>query len=438
MHFQLIEKLNEALEKLLQNKPIDERREASEEKDPLAGEPELDELWAKLQSLQYMHTELQRFSVGLSKGELGTNPPPRNNYLAAGLKQLQMHLRHLSWQTQRISEGDYSQKVDFMGEFSEAFNKMVEQLRSRENNILTQRENMLRVFDQLEPVFIVSESEPTSVLYANKLANLRFHLDDDGEEKQALLLRFWDQCQPQTSTQIQDTDSSRWYRVSCERFFWDQEQDSLLYHCADITTHIKRENDLEHEAHTDRLTGLNNRYVFEVSFDKLWDTCRQNESPLSLIIFDIDFFKKYNDTYGHMQGDKCLIVFADILRSRIGRFNDVIARFGGEEFVALLPFTNQEAAVRIADTVRTSIEKTDIPLIEKRLGQDSIRFTVSGGVASCIPTFEAIPEELISAADKALYLAKQTGRNRICVAEPEPAGAAEGRAAEADIALSAE
>jgi diguanylate cyclase (GGDEF)-like protein len=304
-----------------------------------------------------------------------------------------------------------------MGDFSESFNKMVEQLKSRESNIIAQRENMLRVFDQLEPVFIVSESSPDEVLYSNKMAKLRFHLDDDGTEKHKLLQAFREQCQPESSAQIQDADTSRWYRVSCDRFFWDEEMDSLLYHCVDVTAHIKRENDLEHAAHTDKLTGLNNRYVFELSFDKLWDTCRQNKSPLSVIIFDIDFFKKCNDTYGHMQGDKCLVAVAAALRAKIGRFNDVLARFGGEEFVALLPFTNQEAAAAIADTVRAGIENLEIPLIEKYGDLESISITISGGVASCIPSFDAVQEELISAADKALYQAKQTGRNRICVAE---------------------
>jgi diguanylate cyclase (GGDEF)-like protein len=292
---------------------------------------------------------------------------------------------------------------------------MVDQMRDRETNILTQRETMLRVFNQIEPVFIVAENDPAQILYANKLAKLRFHFEDDSPVKTELLHSFRTQCQPQASEQIFDTDSGRWYMVSCERFFWDQGLDSRLYHCVDITAHIKRENDLEQEAHTDKLTGLNNRYAFERAFDKLWDMCRQNRSPLSAIIFDIDFFKKVNDTYGHLQGDRCLIEFAGVLRSCIGRFNDVIARFGGEEFLALLPFTNEEAAVKIAESVRIETESMEIPLISKEGTPEYISITISGGVASRTPTFEAIPEELVEDADKALYNAKQTGRNRICV-----------------------
>ena len=417
MRSELIDLLSGTLTRILQNRPISEDWDRSLADLLPEEESEMEEVWLKLKTLHQMHTELQHFSVDLSKGELGATPPPRTNYLASGLKQLQMHLRHLSWQTQRISEGDYNQKVDFMGEFSEAFNKMVDQLRDRESKILAQRETMLRVFDQIEPVFIVAQDNPTMVFYANKMATHRFHLDEDSQLRTDLLHRFKTQCKPGTSEQVQDSDSGRWYRISCQPFFWDREEDSLLYHCVDVTAHVKRENDLVQEAYTDKLTGLNNRYVFERSYDKLWDMCRQNQSPLSVIMFDIDFFKRCNDTYGHLQGDKCLVTFAGILRSNIGRFNDIIARFGGEEFIALLPFTNLEAAVKIADAVRKEMESTGIVMsINEGQATETIHITVSGGVACKVPSFEDIQEELVSDADKALYDAKQSGRNRICVA----------------------
>jgi diguanylate cyclase (GGDEF)-like protein len=413
-----IDNINAALEKLLLNKPLAADGTADPVAPVPAEAPGLDEIWEKVLKLQAMHKQLQSFSVGLAKGELATEPPPRNNYLAAGLKQLQMHLRHLSWQTQRISEGDYSQKVDFMGEFSEAFNKMVERLHDREEDLLAQRETMLQVFDLIEPVLIVSAVDPTVALYANKMAKLRFHLEDESQSKLDLLHSFSVECPPGTNRQIQDKDSGRWYRVSCESFFWDAEQDSLLYHCVDITSHVQRESDLEQAAHTDKLTGLNNRYVFERSFDILWDTCLQNKRNLSIIFFDIDFFKQVNDSYGHLQGDRCLVALADVMRAHIGRFNDVIARFGGEEFVALLPFTNREAAGMVAEAVRCATEALEIPMTEKGQHPETIRITVSGGVASIVPTFDDIKEELIAAADKALYEAKQTGRNKICLAGP--------------------
>ena len=418
MHLGIIDELNEAIERLLTNKPVEKGESPDDSNQLLVDQQGVDALWEKLIRLQAMHLELQQFSIGLSRGEMATKAPPRSNYLAAALKQLQMHLRHLSWQTQRISEGDYSQRVDFMGEFSEAFNKMIEQLETRENNILAQREMMLQVFDQIEPIFIVLENDHSHVLYANKMAKLRFQLEGDSEVKTDLLQRFSEQSELKVSKQIQDPHSSRWYRVSCERFFWEQELDSRLYHCVDITSHIQRESDLEHAAHTDKLTGLNNRYVFERSYDKLWETCRQNERPMSVIMFDIDFFKKCNDNYGHLHGDRCLVYFADVLRAKIGRFNDVIARFGGEEFVVLLPFTNQESAFKIAETVRAAVEAMVIPVdATDDKPPSSMQITTSGGLACIVPTFDAIQEELITAADKALYAAKQSGRNRICVAE---------------------
>ena len=290
----------------------------------------------------------------------------------------------------------------------------IDQMRERESNILSQRETLLRLFDQIEPLFIVSRYDSDNVRYANKLAAHRFGLEIGFLEGNNYTRIFNQKCKPHSYAQIQDAESGRWYRVTCEPFFWDNEDDSLLYYCVDITAHIKREADLEYEACTDKLTGLNNRYSFERSFDKLWDLCRQNNSPLSIIIFDIDFFKRVNDTYGHLQGDKCLIALADVLRSCIGRFNDVIARFGGEEFVALLPFTNADAAVRIAENVRRDIQNTEIPLVASDMSTEAVRITVSGGVFCVIPSFEIIPEELLAKADKALYNAKQAGRNMIC------------------------
>ena len=414
---QLIAALSDILERIMQSKPISADMEImvfGQDEDEIEA---LSGLWENLKKLWQIYDELQRFAVELSKGELGAEPPPRSNYLASGLKQMQMHLRHLTWQTKQISEGDYSQKVDFMGEFSESFNLMVSQLRDREYNITAQRETMLRVFNQIEPLFIVAEEDPGNVLYANKMASLRFHLDEESQLKQELLQSFRDNCHPQTSEQILDTNSGRWYRVSCESFFWEQVLDSRLYHCVDITAHVKRESDLEQEAYTDKLTGLNNRYAFERAFDQLWDMCRQNKSPLSVIIFDIDLFKSVNDTYGHLQGDRCLVAFADLMRSCIGRFSDVTCRFGGEEFVALLPFTSEEAAMKVAESVRTETEKESVPLVTEEGVADYIKFTVSGGIASAIPSFMMIPDELLEAADKALYQAKQTGRNKICIAD---------------------
>ncbi|MCL1849679.1 MAG: diguanylate cyclase, partial [Clostridiales bacterium] len=287
MQNELITALSGVLDKILENKPVDNDLEEIRAGLDAQEQASVGEFLTRLTKLQDVHNELQRFSISLSKGDLGAEPPPRGNYLASGLKQLQTHLRHLTWQTQSICDGDFTQKVDFMGDFSIAFNKMVDQIRDRETTTLTQRETMLRVFDQIEPVFIVAEDDPISVRYANKMAKLRFHLEDNSQIMRDLLNSFRNQCQPQTSEQILDTDSGRWYRVSCVHFFWNQESDSRLYHCADVTAHVKRESDLEQEAYTDKLTGLNNRYAFERSFDKLWDMCRQNKSPLSVVIFDI-------------------------------------------------------------------------------------------------------------------------------------------------------
>lgn len=168
------------------------------------------------------------------------------------------------------------------------------------------------------------------------------------------------------------------------------------------------EDKLRRESVTDPLTGLRNvRYFHERVFEEL-ALAKRNGHLLSLLILDLDHFKRVNDRYGHMTGDEVLKHVAGILKSQM-RLQDLAARVGGEEFAILLPDTGSASARALAERIRDCLEKR--PLIRRNAG--ALRVTVSIGVSSAFPKPKLALEALYEKADQALYLAKDGGRNRV-------------------------
>jgi diguanylate cyclase (GGDEF)-like protein len=163
-------------------------------------------------------------------------------------------------------------------------------------------------------------------------------------------------------------------------------------------------------ASLDGLTGVPNRRIFDERLDAEWRACRRSGSPLSLLMVDVDHFKLYNDHYGHLDGDQCLKAVASALASSVERGRDMLARFGGEEFVCLLPDTDLEGAKHIAEKLRQAVEGLAIPHVESKT---AATVTVSLGVATTAQCDALEPPDLLKVADEQLYLAKQSGRNRV-------------------------
>jgi diguanylate cyclase (GGDEF)-like protein len=163
---------------------------------------------------------------------------------------------------------------------------------------------------------------------------------------------------------------------------------------------------------TDGLTGIANRRRFDEWLDKEWGRARRAQEPLALALIDVDWFKSYNDRYGHQLGDDCLRTVARILESHIGRSGDLAARYGGEEFALIAPTTHDAGALRIATTVCQAIERAGIPHESSEFGV----VTVSIGVAVLVPDETTTLDLLVTRADAALYQAKAAGRNRVVLA----------------------
>ena len=159
----------------------------------------------------------------------------------------------------------------------------------------------------------------------------------------------------------------------------------------------------------DDLTQVANRRRFDETLNEEWHRLSRDRAPLSLIFCDIDCFKLYNDTYGHQAGDDCLRAVADTINANCQRPGDFVGRYGGEEFIVILPNTEGEGAAHLAEDIRESIERMKIPHARSQV---SPYVTLSLGVSSVFPSADIIPESLIGVADKALYDAKNQGRNR--------------------------
>lgn len=166
----------------------------------------------------------------------------------------------------------------------------------------------------------------------------------------------------------------------------------------------------------DGLTGISNRRQFDEFLAREWSRGVRGASPMSLLMCDVDFFKQYNDHYGHPAGDECLKTVARVLKTGVHRPADMVARYGGEEFVVVLPDTDAAGAQSVAEELRAALENLAIPHEGSSLGL----VTISIGVACSVPQHKSgTAEQLIADADAALYLAKQAGRNQVLVANED-------------------
>ncbi|WAJ37798.1 diguanylate cyclase [Pseudomonas sp. GOM7] len=199
------------------------------------------------------------------------------------------------------------------------------------------------------------------------------------------------------------------------------EVDSLIGFMFDISERKKTEEQLltlqkqlEEYSYKDGLTGVANRRMFDTVLAGEWANAQRTQQPLSLILLDIDHFKQFNDHYGHIQGDDCLKSVGQALSRAASRPRDFLGRFGGEEFVLVLPETDEAAALHIAERCRQQVRQQRIP--HERSSVSSL-LTISLGVGTIVPGAHDRPLDFLNAVDKLLYQAKQLGRDRLEVAK---------------------
>jgi diguanylate cyclase (GGDEF)-like protein len=201
----------------------------------------------------------------------------------------------------------------------------------------------------------------------------------------------------------------------------------LPRHClvqiTDVSMAVSRERklrelavELESQTLVDGLTGIANRRRFDLHLEDEFRRAKRAASPLSLVMIDVDFFKDYNDNYGHQRGDECLARIATTLDDTLHRPRDLVARYGGEEFTVILPDTGSDGALQVAETMRAKIEA--LALEHARSGVARY-VTISLGVSTLTPGHPSKMSTLLHAADRALYQAKRSGRNCVMVQAEE-------------------
>jgi len=170
----------------------------------------------------------------------------------------------------------------------------------------------------------------------------------------------------------------------------------------------------------DGLTQIANRRRFDEYLEQQWQQMAYEQSPLSIVLCDIDCFKQFNDTYGHLAGDDCLKKIAQVLSHTFNRSTDLVSRYGGEEFAAILPQTHAQRAVVFAHKLQQAVSQLFIAHAQSTVSQ---HITLSIGLASTVPDYTHSPKTLLDEADRLLYLAKQRGRNQVvhhCLLERSP------------------
>ena len=203
------------------------------------------------------------------------------------------------------------------------------------------------------------------------------------------------------------------------------ELDTVFTQFNRLLEHIQEQNEdlisknqaLSELSEKDALTGIANRRLLETKLQEGWRQCQRAKSPLSVLMIDVDYFKPFNDNYGHQAGDEVLRSLAQAMQQSLYRPNDFLARYGGEEFCAVLSETDSEAAVQVAERLRVVIEKLSI---RSDVSACAKVITASIGVATCVPNTTEVDNGLVKRADEALYQAKSLGRNRVYMKRGDP------------------
>lgn len=205
-------------------------------------------------------------------------------------------------------------------------------------------------------------------------------------------------------------------RAHSRSYLAQQQRDQAYRDLRELQRQLEQKNEeLQRLSFQDGLTGIPNRRIFDQTLAGEWKRGLREHQPLGLLLIDIDYFKPYNDNYGHQGGDDCLVQVAQTLRAQLKRGGDMVARYGGEEFAVILPGTDVEGAARIAQELCEAVAARRMPHAHSAAAS---YVSVSIGVASVLPGAPEGAAELVAAADAALYEAKAAGRNRFAAAAP--------------------
>ena len=395
-----IDLLVEQIRQIILNKPIKEELKRESE--------ELAELQEAVLYLSGLLSESNEFLKHLQAGELDVKPPGRHNFLAGNLKELHSALKHLTWQANQIANGDYSQKVDFLGDFSASFNSMIHQLAEREAKLKHQSvelsdmvELIKSIVDGLKDWIVVIDSESDEIIYTNQSANQLFY-DMEIEKntcgkKCELIEQLRKQSQDCKNSIFEYTcpKSMKILRVKSFGIKWNNK--AACVHCIqDVTDECEYHEQVEEMAYTDELTGLYNRRYCMKQLER--QLSQKNE--FSFCMIDLDGLKYANDNYGHASGDRYLKTVADEML-KISRTTDIVCRIGGDEFAILFLNCASDIALKKMKQANLSIESLS----------EGFLMSISYGVIHIEAGMNISPETILKWADKKMYALKNTKKH---------------------------
>lgn len=330
-----LQKIRENLRDIIQNKKITDTNidGASEE---------FNQLQEAFYYISKCITDTQGYIADVAKGNLDSQPPDKENFLAGASKELQSVLRHLTWQTKQVAKGDYRQRIDFLGEFSESFNVMILQLNERKEQLLENERVMSQTMDLMVSIMnanngwvIVTDLAGENVLYKNR------ELDDgmlggekieiDGVMVPSLLEYAKEQrLEGMSSFNYYNEVNFRHYAVNSHEVTWDHEECNA-YYVLDVTNHELEKKNLSEMAFIDELTKAFNRRYGMNAIERLL----KEGDQFTLVMVDLNDLKLVNDIKGHSCGDDYIRTVCSIIQDKI-REKDMLIRIGGDEFLVVL------------------------------------------------------------------------------------------------------
>ncbi|MEM5768385.1 MAG: diguanylate cyclase [Bacillota bacterium] len=349
--------------------------------------------------------ETGALAKAIAKGELSAALPPPSNEMAAPLKALHASLKHLTWQTQQVAKGDYGQRVDFMGDFSIAFNTMVEQLEQQRlmllNHIhaMVQNRNLYEMLvGQIEQRIIVTDADTSKILFVSH------EMDESLKDCENGLYR-WLKRQTAamkgknaihiTELELPDSDAVLHYSVSIHPLRWSQ-HNALAFVLTDISSEKEQLQKLQNIANIDTLTQLCNRRGGMEVLEKWLSEGRS----FVLCFIDIDNLKFVNDRYGHIEGDRYITCISDAMREFSP--DAVVCRIGGDEFLLLAENWSLEVAAERLEMLRSRLIARNGPYER----------SVSYGIISVGPDNSLQASDLLIAADEKMYEYKRAYKFR--------------------------
>ena len=342
----------------------------------------------------------------LARGNLSLPLPPPENELAAPLKSLHASLKHLTWQSQQVAKGDYKQRVDFMGEFADAFNMMIEQLAERqkklENEIelsrkhakyLEQSTRLLSSITQYIPqqLFVI-DTDNNELLLINDMANIELEKDADYFKKLMELLPDYKDKSGSQNVEIfyNHGDRERYLSVSSYFIGWNK-INAEAFVINDVSIEKNKLKNFESHAYCDSMTKLYNRFYGMLTLNDWLNEKRR----FALVFIDLDNLKYINDNYGHHDGDRYIIHAATYLKSF---FPDaLVCRIGGDEFMLLIPEVSYDGVYNRMNDIQNAIQKDEF------LQDKDYYYSLSFGIVAVEEDSELASSIVLQTADERMY-----------------------------------